>query len=325
MYFVFAGIRKVWKINIAAKVIIILLFLLLALYIYFDIVKPSCNGWNDGIGGLKLENPQGECPIIAPNYCEMTMKDGLLDLTWIGKDCEDRPQTFFKSSLPEKLKDVEFTTLGYPRTEDYEPIYKYDQLQFMNKVRDSVINMDDPNLPDSVKESVEFTVDMSDNTKSVLNFKVKRNNTRVEELKKVRADFMASAKKDPEIDIIDSDVFIFYIDGFSRTNLKRQLPKFYEWLGQFVNNDEKEIDAYQFFRYHTIKENTYIANHALWYGIEGFIKNDSDNVFQFFQDRGYMMGHIRDGCEQDSVIMSKGDPVQTTPVFRWDHYAVGYT
>ena len=253
------------------------------------------------------------------------MKKGLLDFTWMGKTCENRNEIVIVDSLPLYLQNRTIKTLGYPRIEDYDNKYRYDQEAFMWKVREEVIDMDDPQIPEEVKSNIEFTVDLTTPNNHTLNFQVKRNETRVDELKQKRTDFLSKIKDDETVDLIDTDVFIFYVDGLSRTNLKRQLPKFFEWLGQFVDSEDETIDAYQFFRFQTVKENTYKANHAMWYGIEGYIKNDSENLFQNFSNNGYITGFARDGCEQDSVMMAANGTVQDFPVYRWDHQAVSFT
>ena len=152
---------------------------------------------------------------------------------------------------------------------------------------------------------------------------VKRNETRVEELKKIRADFLKSKEGDSTVDVIDHNILIFYIDTMSRPHLERMLPKFYQYLGKFVHNDP-DVQAYQFFRYHSVRYNTYENNHAMYYGTMGDFQDDTHNVFKHFSDSGYITALIRDQCEAESINLKPGHPTPTDRMYRWDHYATGF-
>ena len=200
--------------------------------------------------------------------------------------------TVDKSSLSEELQGRQIIKrLGFPRVEDWESVYRYDQGEFLRKVRDSMIDMNDQNIPQEVKDNVEFTINMADNQKHLLEIDVKRNETRANELKVLREKMFQNGGNDT--DFIDSDILVFYIDGFSRQSLARSTPKLYKWLSRFVDEDP-ETDAYQFFRYHDVKDNTYLNNHALYFGTMGEIVDDTNNVFQYFSDKGFITSLIRD-------------------------------
>ena len=198
-----------------------------------------------------------------------------------------------KSSLSTQMHEHQnIKRLGFPRVEDWDNIYRYDQGKFLTEIRNSMIDMDDQTIPQKVKDDIEFTIDMNDGEKHLIEVDVKRNETRVKELKKLRQTKLEESKAN-DTDFIDSDVLIFYIDALSRPGLARSLPKFYKWLSQFVNGNP-DTQAYQFFRYHSVKDNTYLNNHALYYGTMGDFENDTNNVFQFFSDNGFITGLIRD-------------------------------
>lgn len=322
LYFSIVGLVKCWRKNWMCKVLIIASFTILPTVFYLTKLHHSCAGWDEGIGGLKIDNTQGDCIITSPSFCELTIRKGWIDFAKFGDTCDRKKMTVDKGSLNENLHHKDIKTLGFPRVEDWPNSYRIDQWQFLLDIRDRMIDMDDPNVSQEIKDSVEFTIDMSRHDEHLLNIDVKRNETRATELKALRSKVLENAKSDPSIEIVDTNFLIMYIDGFSRPSLKRMLPKFNKYLEQFVEGNS-DSQAYQFFRYHNIKDNTYYNNHALYYGIMGDFTNDTNNVFQYFSQNGFVTGLIRDQCEMDS-IESKTREVQEPLMYRWDHYAAGF-
>ena len=155
--------------------------------------------------------------------------------------------------------------------------------------------MDDPEVPQDIKDSIEFTIDMSSPHKHQLNVNLKKNETRAREQQILRQKILAKDKLEGKTDRIDKNVFILYIDNLSRANFKRRLPKVTEWLSQFVDNDQNSLELFQFFRYHSVFYNTHKNNNALWFGQVDLVKEMSSNVFDEFSKSGYVTGFIKDG------------------------------
>ena len=155
--------------------------------------------------------------------------------------------------------------------------------------------MDDPDVSQDIKDNIEFTVDMSDPKSHKLNVQLKPNKTRAAEQKTLRDQIMKDDKMLSNIDRIDKNVFLLYIDNISRVNFKRKLPKTTEWLSKFVDNKDSEYELFQFFRHHSVYPYTPINNNALWYGQIGLIEDSSENVFDYFNRNGYVTGIFKDG------------------------------
>lgn len=196
-------------------------------------------------------------------------------------------------TLKTELQNRKPKKIGFPRIEDFDANNWYSQLTFMKNVRNGIIDMDDDSIPSEVKDNIEFTVDLSRSDEHLVEVKVKRNETRVEELKVIRERFLTNARKDRFLDIIDNDVLILYIDNFSRANFKRALPKTFEWFGKFVNSTE-HLEAFEFFRYHTVWGSTYWSNSALYFASQTSVSDDINFVFRDFTNAGYMTGIFRD-------------------------------
>jgi hypothetical protein len=228
--------------------------------------------------------------------------------------------TVKKDTLAGNLHHSKTTKLGFPRVEDWDGKYRFDQEKYLLAVRDNMIDMDDPNVSQSIKDEVEFTVDMSRKREHLLELNVRRNETRAQELIKIRKEVLAKAGQNSEVDIIDQNLLIFYVDALSRPNLERMLPKFNEYLGQFVHDDE-DSQAFQYFRYHSVRFNTYKNNHAMYFGVMGNFEDDTKNVFQYFSDNGFVTALARDQCEMESIDPPGDITGQSAPMYRWDHYA----
>ena len=201
-----------------------------------------------------------------------------------------------KYTLPDHLKNKsDLKTLGFRRIEDYDNDSKIDNGNLKRRVRNDVVDMDDPEVPQDIKDSIEFTIDMSNPHKHQLNVNLKKNETRAREQQILRQKILAKDKLEGKTDRIDKNVFILYIDNLSRANFKRRLPKVTEWLSQFVDNDQNSLELFQFFRYHSVFYNTHKNNNALWFGQVDLVKEMSSNVFDEFSKSGYVTGFIKDG------------------------------
>ena len=55
--------------------------------------------------------------------------------------------------------------------------------------------MDDPSISQNIKDNIEITVDLQDNEFNKIEIDVKRNDSRVEEIKKIRKQVMEKIKK----------------------------------------------------------------------------------------------------------------------------------
>jgi hypothetical protein len=46
----------------------VILFILFLIGGYYMMIHNSCDGWEYGFGGAKIDNSIGECKILRPNY-----------------------------------------------------------------------------------------------------------------------------------------------------------------------------------------------------------------------------------------------------------------
>ena len=98
--------------------------------------------------------------------------------------------------------------------------------------------MDDPDVPQSVKNSIEFVVDISGDNNHILTYELKKNETRAVEAKKIREKVLETDKKNKNKERIDKDVLIIYMDNISRVHFHRKMKKLNRWLDQYSDNYE---------------------------------------------------------------------------------------
>ncbi|CAI2387870.1 unnamed protein product [Moneuplotes crassus] len=297
--------------------VIVTLFLWLTFY--FTKIEGSCNGWEKGLGARSILNTDGYCPVPIPTKCELSIRDGALAIYKLGNTCDKRPNKFQFSKLPPSLQsnEKEYKKIGYPRVEDYATEVHINQNLFREHVFENYFYMEDPNVSEEVKNNTEFYIDMTNPDEHKIVMEVKPNATRAQEQKEL---YQTSRKQEEEMgtfkDRIDKNMLILYIDNLSRAHFYRKMPKTAAWLDQYVDNEENEYSAYQFFRYHGVYFNTQFSNSALWFGAVHEVENTSTNIFDSFQRHGYITGFFKDSCETRASEIRNED----LKTHRFDHF-----
>ena len=181
--------------------------------------------------------------------------------------------------------------------------------------------MDDPDIPQNVKDNIEFTIDMTNSEAHKVKIDLKRNNTRVSEVKKIREKVL---KKDREAgkQRIDKDVLVFYLDNVSRAHFHRKLKNLTHWIENITEGDDAHYEVYEYFRYHAKAHWTNPNLISMYYGEQGELYNESSNVFQIFSENGYMTGYFADLWEAESLDFGNTNNFGK-PFYSYDHFAIG--
>lgn len=220
--------------------------------------------------------------------------------------------------LPQDLQyKPGLTRIGFPRVEKFPTALRVNQTLYKDYVREQLIDMNDKEVPQEVKDSVEYVVDISDPDNHKLELTLKPNATRAAEQKQLREEVITKEKQDGTYqNRIDKNVLILYIDNLSRAHFNRKMPKTAEWLSQYVDNQESEYSTYQYFRYHSVYYNTLFSNNAMYFGAVKHVEDTSENVFDSFSKNGYMTGFFKDSCETISNSIHDKD----LRMHHWDHF-----
>lgn len=94
--------------------------------------------------------------------------------------------------------------------------------------------MDDPEVPQDVKDNIEFIVDLSHDKFHIMNVELKKNHTRAQEAKEIRKKVLEQDKANGNDKRIDKDVLIIYTDNISRVHFHRKMKKLDKWLNQYA-------------------------------------------------------------------------------------------
>lgn len=191
----------------------------------------------------------------------------------------------------------------------------------INHVKQNMINMDDPEVPQAVKDNTEFILNMDNPKRHELELEVKRNQTRVDELQTLRKKLAEKRAINSEPPLPEYNVLIFYLDNISRAHFHRALPKLSEWLSQFTPDKQADLQAVEYFRYHTVGRITSEACNALFYGQNQVsISGDSQYISRFYSENGFITGIQRDECGYQSEQVWKPNASDQAP-YAYDHYA----
>lgn len=118
--------------------------------------------------------------------------------------------------------------------------FRYDDNYLHQIISDDFIDMDDPEVPQQVKDNIEFVLDVSNSDSHVLHVELKKNHTRAEQAKQTRQQVLDEDRRSGNTERIDKDVLVFYIDNISRPNFHRKLKKLSAWLSQYADGAELE-------------------------------------------------------------------------------------
>lgn len=122
-------------------------------------------------------------------------------------ECQDIDYVLDKNILSKDLQNLDnLTFIGYPRIEHYGSHDLIHGYTFQNRIRGEIVNMDDPSLDQTAKNEIEFTLNMTDPSKHILNYKVAKNETRANEQKLVRQEILEQDREMNNTSRIDMDV-----------------------------------------------------------------------------------------------------------------------
>lgn len=124
-----------------------------------------------------------------------------------------------------------------------------DEAEYKDLVLSGVIDMDDPEVPQAIKDNIEFVIDVTDDKQHTLSFQLKKNETRAAEASRIRKQVLEKDKMVNNTERIDKDVLIIYMDNISRVHFHRKMKKLSKWLDQYAYDTydyEVSLHSYRF-------------------------------------------------------------------------------
>lgn len=275
-------------------IIVILLFIVKFydqnFYNFFERRNENCVNWPLGFKNSKMDS--SSCYIKPPTTCSLEIYDNVFDMTlWSQASCNSLPNND-KSIVEQYTKLKNVSIVGYPRVENWDWKTKSMHAKYYDFVYKGMFDMENPKIPQSVKDQTEAWVDFTKNP-PVFNIDVKKNNSLATQRSKVFVDHKESLPV--------KNVILLFFDSLSRNAFKRKMKKTYQWLESLYDSSvESKYESFQFFKYHSIAEHTNPNIIPLFHGVAENNK-EGENMVSFFKNKGFITGTGFNDCTRDFI------------------------
>lgn len=301
------------KACISTIIILVVINFLIYLNLHGKFDK-SCENWDSGFKNSTIDNFNSQCLITPPKVCLMNVMYGFFNYShWTNSTCKSLVMGRY-DIVQEILTDKSAKIIGFPRTNNYDWLHDSARKRYNNKVRESIINMEDPRINQSIKDEIETIVDFNYDPAKVT-IDLKRNET-LAQMRKVLFE------KEDQPRVITKNVLTVYIDSLSRVDFKRKLPETFKFIEQFYRSDkDTDIEAFQFFKYHGVGKYTLLNNVPAFWGTYSMETKYGKFYLDSYKERGYVTGNAQNHCAKETVA---SDDVEALPYSGYDHELNGF-
>jgi len=296
IFFLYQSIRKCCRMNKRVTQIGWLTFIILFVSIfYFKRIHNSCRNWDKGFGGKTIDNSV-TCQIPKPDFCGFDVIEGFFDFS-IFMNCA---KTGAKWDVMKKYKMDIAPVLGFPRIEKAPNSDRmYDQLSpYVLNHFIPLQSMDDPAAKD-----LEIFIDQRNKDKVEMIIDVKRNETLVQERRKIKSQTLVD------------NFLVIYIDTLSRPASFRKIPKTLQWFEKFYDKPTAERETFQFLKYMSITPYTQNNLLAAFYGESPPVdlknkqppppKTPKPSYAKYLKEAGYITGRSVNLCDTSLLFIDK--------------------
>lgn len=279
----------------------------------------SCEYWDKGFKGSVIDNSVS-CKLEKPKICNEIIFDNLFDTVfYLNDDCSNR-----RNDDPQIVKEYtkleNLTRLAYPRVEKWDQTNVCNYYFFRDSVMQQVYNLDDPEVPESVKNKNEVYVDFTLGKTPQVKIELKKDESLVKKRDRI---FKENQKKN---NVMFKNILFFFIDSMSRNHFKRKLPRVYEWIEKFYipkeNKDKSDYthESFQFLKYHGVGTWTNINLQPFFFGVP-YDASQGIYSLNYFKNRGYITGSTENTCSREFVGLYSGEMSWLV----WDNYDHDFT
>jgi len=212
---------------------------------------------------------------------------------FLGDTCENMLGTKSYEKLQKVLTDKTSKYVGYPRTEKWQIFPDSMSQHIVKNVRNSIINMEDPKIPQETKDSIEITVDFREKEPKV-EINLKRNETLAAERNTIYQNNIQSGTKP-----MAKNVLYMFIDSISRVNWRLKLPKTWKWLEQYYKNEETSFESFQFLKYHGVARYTGLNAVPAMFGVYNIYLDSGKYFLDNYINAGYVTGQSVGYCGRE--------------------------
>ena len=270
-------------------------------------IKDSCVNWERGLGGSILDNSEPYCQIIKPEICYFPFMGRMFDFTYLlNTQCTGKDSQEIYNYVPEYVKNI-----GFPRTEYFTDRERRDNFNLANRsfkfqetILDNLIDLDDKNISDEIKHKTEIKLNFEDRANPRVIIDVKRNEDVANRAKQ--------RSNNRKFGSVAKNTLIIFIDSVSRAHMYRTMPNTVKWLEKYYNNEDTNMESFQFFRFHSTKDFTVANLKPLYYGA------DADHQFELppepiehlrliYSEKGYVVGDSHNVCAAEGYEYTQDD------------------
>ena len=287
------------------KLIIIFSIIFTTITTFLIVHRAACKDFNKGLGGYQLINNRSldACYIGKPKTCDIPIysKISLFDYSRLIPSCKNRRND--KKKFIKYLNEIN-PNLTVPNNTYYFPntnIFNYIESDWGNMYL-SVFK----NISGVKKEGThdQFWLTFDENDKGHISIDIPYNKTLVEKQRRLAKNNRVKFE----------NVYAIYIDSLSRKHFQRKLKKTTKLLDFLIRNRnikfnqeeysiyemENDINAYQFFKYHSFGYNTPPNYGPMFFGITPFSLNQSKSIMEQFSNKGYITATAVNSCAREA-------------------------
>ena len=280
-------------------------FIIILIIFYFYSVDPmNCSEWGRGLNNTFIEDDLNKygCKIQFPRKCPYNIFKHFLDFTKLKlqKDCTKKHRNskkiIFKYS---KSKYINSNTkrFGFPLTNKglIGRLDGMDDLLLKSYVLDNLYDVDNHTI--NISEP-ELILDFTKGDLGEYIIDLKYNETLSKERKALEGKVIPYS----------NNLMVIFIDSVSRRNSIRQLKKTVKFIENFMPYNggynpkylDEKYHSFQFFKYHSFKNNTNGNFPRIFYGNEVYSKNIV-LLTKYFKENGFITNYSSDSCQKDNT------------------------
>ena len=263
-----------------------------------------CDKWNINLNSSHiLDDKESKCNLEKPKgLCYMDKLFSYFDLTLANKiKCSKRDKkeytNFYNLIRNSNLSSSKI--FGFP--------YTNKNIQLDSNIK-TISDYIFSNLIDLEKknENCETILDFTENEYGDLKINFTKNNLLSEQRKNIGAN-----NKDLKNESIYNNILMIFLSSTSRAHFQRAMPKMSKFVSKLMEYEPfPTMTAYQFSKYNNFPSTEENIKSMFYKNIN----NTYSNSLKYFQDNGFITGHVTDKCDK---ILGKDD-------IEWDHENFAY-
>ena len=299
-------------------------FCLLFPFLYFYIMPFfHCSDWGNGLLNTKLANKQESkrdnniCYFKYPKSCYKKMFDNIFDINkYLFVKCNKQDKNARKYLLKHKDKSFANTmNFAYPILNNLTKEDNYIS-NFQIKSIDLMYDLDNMSEKQKKLPPPEVTLHFDKKGNARVNISVKRNQTLIEERKKIFEEKKNNIKFD--------NILFLYFDALSRNHFLKKLKKTKKLLENYYYKNPNKIKgktSFQFFKYNNLGAFTDINIVPMFYGIE--YPKIGKNIVDIFKNNGFITGQINDLCSRELFpLEAYNEMLSNSTYFDHEHFGL---